>query len=247
MIVITAHGRDPKDIKKLQEAGFTVLDKTCPIVRVQHRRALMLMQEHGRQMVLVGTRKPHPEVEGTIGILNGKVWVVESEDQIESLRLDPQKPIGVVAQTTYDPRVVARVVSALKRRYHNVVYSPTVCDDISIKIADILEYAKWADTFIVISDARSSNGNHLRETAESTGKKVIFILDQKGLKLEMLTRSSRVIITAAASTFDEDIQGVTKKLLEWGWVLKNLKGPKRTKAERARISAMQAAGRHLIS
>ncbi|MBI3589262.1 MAG: hypothetical protein HY093_02510 [Candidatus Liptonbacteria bacterium] len=241
VIAITAHGRDPKDIRRLQEQGFKVLDMTCPIVTNQHAEALKL-KESGRKIILVGTREPHPEVLGTRGVLDDEAIVVDSPFGAQLITLHPETPIGVIAQTTHDPVVVDEVLWELKRRFRDVLYVPTACGDIALKLEEIREKAQKADTIIVISEERSANGNNLARVARAMQKTVIFILDETKLERAMIAQARRIFITAAASKFERDIDGVAAKLKSWGWRRRQPRGPVMTKEERAKMSARQAAG-----
>ncbi|MBI2034014.1 MAG: 4-hydroxy-3-methylbut-2-enyl diphosphate reductase [Candidatus Liptonbacteria bacterium] len=242
VVVVTAHGRDPKDISILKQNGFTVLDMTCPIVKDQHSRALML-RELGRKIILVGTLEPHPEIEGTKGVLNGDVIVLDSPFSVDFITFNPNTPIGVIAQTTFDPEIVHEVVVKLKKRFRDVLYFPTVCNDIVLKLQELRERGRMADTVIVVSDQGSANGRHLAETARRMAKTVIFILDHHELTPDMLLETRRIFVTAAASTLDPDIEDVVQKIRNLGWKERKRKNKILTKEKRAQASARQAAGR----
>ena len=64
-VLIRAHGVPPQDQEKLKQAGFTVIDATCPrVIRVQ-----TIIRKHARKgyaSIILGDRD-HPEVRGLLG------------------------------------------------------------------------------------------------------------------------------------------------------------------------------------
>lgn len=225
ILVITAHGRDPKDITRAK--GITsVLDMTCPIVKDQHKAALELKND-GYKMVLIGMRsKSHPEVEGTVGVLDGEVVVVESVADVDRIGYAYHEPIGVIAQTTFNEDLVFKILDEIKRRYQNVKYEPTICDDISKKQDELRMRGGNYDTVIVVGDKKSANSTHLAEIAErELQKRTLFILNKTELNIDSLKNSERIFVTAGASTPPNAIEGVLKKLEGIGGILES--GPAR--------------------
>ncbi|MEK7583693.1 MAG: 4-hydroxy-3-methylbut-2-enyl diphosphate reductase [Patescibacteria group bacterium] len=219
VLLITAHGRDPREIKKARAIASDVLDMTCPIVQDQHAAALVLKNE-GRAMVLIGTRShSHPEVEGTIGVLEGAVTVVESRSDVEALPYPRGQAIGVIAQTTFDNDKVDELLRWISERYPATRYISTICDDIARKQMELRERASEFDTVIVIGDRESANATHLAEIALHTlGKTTLFILNEDEIDVSRIAESEKIFVTAGASTPEGSITGVVKKLEEVGGV-----------------------------
>lgn len=211
-LVITAHGRDPKDIARAKTKA-SVLDMTCPIVKDQHKAALALKHD-GYRMVLIGMRsKSHPEVEGTVGVLDGEVTVVESVEDVKCIRYGSEEPVGVIAQTTFNQEIVFQILEQIRKKYRNVKYDPTICDDISKKQEELRMRGGDFDTVIVVGDKKSANSTHLAEIAErELHKKTLFILNESELDVRALRDSERIFVTAGASTPPSSIEGVVKRL-----------------------------------
>jgi 4-hydroxy-3-methylbut-2-enyl diphosphate reductase len=224
-LVITAHGRDPKDIRRAR-ALTRVLDMTCPIVKDQHKAAVDL-KNAGYKMVLIGMRsKSHPEVEGTVGVLEGEVTVVESVTDVDRIQYSPATPIGVIAQTTFNEDLVFKILGEIKKRYSDVKYEPTICDDISKKQDELRMRGGEYDTVIVVGDKKSANSTHLAEIAErELEKKTLFILNETELNLSALRGSKKIFVTAGASTPSFSIEGVINKLEGIGGRMEESLGP----------------------
>jgi (E)-4-hydroxy-3-methyl-but-2-enyl pyrophosphate reductase len=221
-LVITAHGRDPKEIAHAKSMT-NLLDMTCPIVKDQHKAALEL-KKAGYKMVLIGMRsKSHPEVEGTVGVLDGEVTVVESLADVDRIRFASDEPIGVIAQTTFNEDLVYQILDEIRKRYRDVKYEPTICDDISKKQDELRMRGGNFDTVIVVGDKKSANSTHLAEIAErELCKKTLFILNETELDLKSLETSERIFVTAGASTPSFSIEGVLRKLQGVGGVMKTM-------------------------
>ncbi len=61
-VMITAHGASDKAIRRAQARGLTVLEATCPLVRVAHR-AVVNLASAGYHPIIIGKRD-HVEVRG---------------------------------------------------------------------------------------------------------------------------------------------------------------------------------------
>ena len=68
--VVRSHGEAPEVIEKIQNAGFELVDLTCPDVKKVQQKAIELAKE-GYFLVIVG-KSEHPEVVGIKA--NAKLW-----------------------------------------------------------------------------------------------------------------------------------------------------------------------------
>ncbi|MBI5732962.1 4-hydroxy-3-methylbut-2-enyl diphosphate reductase [Candidatus Jorgensenbacteria bacterium] len=216
-LLITAHGRSPKEIGQAKRIARDVLDMTCPIVQDLHRAALSLKQE-GRKMVLIGMRsRPHPEIQGTVGVLDDAVHVVETFEDVERLPFNPDDAIGVVAQTTFNENRMHEIVKAIALRFKHTKFIPTICDDISEKQEELRRLSPHFDTVIVIGDKKSANATHLAEIArEELEKSTYFVLNETELRENFIQGAERIFVIAGASTPPRSITGVVDSLCGWG-------------------------------
>ena len=63
-VLITAHGISETERQRLESAGKTLIDTTCPLVMRAHDAAQRLQRE-GRHVLVIG-RRGHVEVQGVI-------------------------------------------------------------------------------------------------------------------------------------------------------------------------------------
>ena len=99
-VLIRAHGIPPATKRRLVEAGFKVIDATCPrVVKVQS-----IIKSHARKgfsVIIIGDQD-HPEVVGLLGYAGERGHVAESLEALKALPVYDQAII--VAQTTQNLR-----------------------------------------------------------------------------------------------------------------------------------------------
>ena len=67
-VMVTAHGTSERTLARTRALGLTVVEATCPLVRVAHRAVAALARD-GYHLVIVGQRN-HVEVRGLTGDLD---------------------------------------------------------------------------------------------------------------------------------------------------------------------------------
>src|SRR4249919_4018274 len=96
--VFSAHGVPQSVVKTAQDRGLPVLDATCPLVSKVHNQGKRYVGQ-GRILILIG-HAGHPEVEGTMGQIDGPVHLVQTETDVETLDIPVDTPVAYVTQTT---------------------------------------------------------------------------------------------------------------------------------------------------
>ena len=98
IILIRAHGIPPKDEKSLSDAGFKVINATCP--RVVMVQSIIKKYAEKKYTILIIGDKNHPEVKGLFGYSQKKGHIISNMDELEEIAEFDQAVI--VAQTTQD-------------------------------------------------------------------------------------------------------------------------------------------------
>src|ERR687897_3133397 len=96
-VMVTAHGTSERNLARTRALGLTVVEATCPLVRVAHRAVTALARD-GYHVVIVGQRD-HVEVRGLTGDLDRDIFDVVLDDS-DVLALEEHPRFGVAAQTT---------------------------------------------------------------------------------------------------------------------------------------------------
>jgi 4-hydroxy-3-methylbut-2-enyl diphosphate reductase len=169
-VIFSAHGV-PKSIPtEAKKRNFFALDATCPLVTKVHREA-EIHHKRGREVVLIG-HAGHPEVVGTVGQLPaGAITLVQSVDEVASLKPRDPANLAYVTQTTLSVDDTTDIIAALKARFpqihgphkEDICYATTNRQEVVKKVAPMVE------AMVVVGSPNSSNTQRLKEVAERAG------------------------------------------------------------------------------
>jgi 4-hydroxy-3-methylbut-2-enyl diphosphate reductase len=207
-VIIRAHGVPPEDKKRLKEAGFKVVDATCPrVIRVQS--IIRVHARKGYAAIIIGDRD-HPEVVGLMGYAGNRGQVVSSMDELIALPAFDQAII--VAQTTQNLRFYDQVKAwAAEKQPHYKTFD-TICDSTEKRQAEVKRLAELVDAVIVVGGRQSGNTQRLAEIAGESGKPAYHVETESELEACDLDRVRRAGITAGASTPNWIIKRVYREL-----------------------------------
>lgn len=216
ILIFSAHGV-PLSVRQQAEArGLKVFDATCPLVTKVHLEVRRL-HEQGYGIVMIGHRG-HPEVEGTMGQAEGRMYLVETPADVASLEVaDPDK-LAYVTQTTLSVDDAARVVAALRARFPNIIgpRKDDICYATQNRQDAVKQLARRCDVVIVVGSRTSSNSNRLREVAQSMGTPAYMVDSAAEIQPEWIISRQRVGVTAGASAPEVLVQAVVDRLRALG-------------------------------
>ncbi|HEY7231012.1 MAG TPA: 4-hydroxy-3-methylbut-2-enyl diphosphate reductase [Pseudolabrys sp.] len=210
--IFSAHGVAKKVEADAAERGLRVLNATCPLVSKVHAQGRHYLRQ-GRTVILVG-HAGHPEVEGTVGQIPGPVLLVQTEEDVEALRLPEDTPIAYVTQTTLSVDDTRGIIAALFRRFKDVVGPGTqdICYATQNRQTALLELTKLVDVIFVVGAKNSSNSNRLCEIGIDAGIPTHLIANGAEIKPEWLHDVEVVGITAGASAPEVMVRDVINAL-----------------------------------
>jgi 4-hydroxy-3-methylbut-2-en-1-yl diphosphate reductase len=210
--VFSAHGvaRAVKD--EAAERGLPVIDATCPLVSKVHSEGQRYARQ-GREVVLIG-HAGHPEVEGTMGQIPGRVHLISTVDDVAKLTVGNPDMLSYVTQTTLSIDDTRAVIDALKARFPSIVGPDTrdICYATQNRQHAVRELAKVVDLILVVGAHNSSNSNRLREIGEELGKPSYLIEDARALDTSWLKGVRAVGVTAGASAPEQLVEDVVEAL-----------------------------------
>ena len=224
VLLITAHGLDYKIVQHAQDAGYRIIDTTCPIVQKVHRLTRRFLED-GRKIIIIG-HSNHIEVKGINGVADGRAQIIGSMEDAENIHLEPQDKVGIVAQTTFNVAQMQEIIDILRCRFPQVdfVLKDSICYDVKDKQSEIRELATQVDAIVVVGSRASSNTTRLYEIASKMCPKTYFVskseelhpnfwkkFDQKKLPVDF-SDVKKVCVTGGASTPDWIIQDVVEYL-----------------------------------
>jgi 4-hydroxy-3-methylbut-2-enyl diphosphate reductase len=148
-----------------------------------------------------GGHAGHPEVEGTLGQIEGPTWLVQNEADVEALPLTRDTPIAYVTQTTLSVDDTRSIIAALIGRFDDVVGPETrdICYATQNRQSAVRELSQLADVLLVVGARNSSNSNRLREIGEEAGLPSYLVADGSEVDPAWVRGAKVVGLTAGAS------------------------------------------------
>ncbi|PWS35344.1 4-hydroxy-3-methylbut-2-enyl diphosphate reductase [Falsiroseomonas bella] len=216
LTIFSAHGVARAVERDATERGLDVLDATCPLVTKVHVEGRRYAKE-GRAVILIG-HDGHPEVEGTLGQIDGEVHLVADVADVAALPIPLDARVSYVTQTTLSVDDTKDVIEAIKARFADVVGPGTrdICYATQNRQTAVRDLAKECDVVLVVGAANSSNSNRLREIAEECGARAYLIADAGALTHAMVKGATAVGVTAGASAPERLVEEVVATLRALG-------------------------------
>jgi 4-hydroxy-3-methylbut-2-enyl diphosphate reductase len=216
VMVFSAHGVARVVETDAAERGLDVLDATCPLVTKVHVEGRRYIKD-GRTVIMIG-HDGHPEVEGTLGQIDGEVHLVADVADVAALPIPLDRRVAYVTQTTLSVDDTKDVIEAIKARFADVVGPGTrdICYATQNRQTAVRDLAAACDVVLVVGAANSSNSNRLREIAEECGARAYLIADAGALTAAMVKGAMAVGITAGASAPERLVAEVVTTLKALG-------------------------------
>jgi 4-hydroxy-3-methylbut-2-enyl diphosphate reductase len=214
--VFSAHGVSQKVEDEAILRSLPIIDATCPLVSKVHHEA-QRYADSGRDIVLIG-HDGHPEVEGTMGRIDGKVYLVATPEDVAALTVRDPVRLAYVTQTTLSVDDTRSVIDALKSRFPQIVGPDTrdICYATQNRQRAVRDLAQLADVILVVGAQNSSNSNRLKEIASEIGIRAYLIADASALDPEWLSGAESVGVTAGASAPEHLVQELVERLRDLG-------------------------------
>ncbi|MCC6922742.1 MAG: 4-hydroxy-3-methylbut-2-enyl diphosphate reductase, partial [Nitrosomonas sp.] len=219
ILIFSAHGVSHAVRREAAERKLKVFDATCPLVTKVHVEVAKMRKE-GKEIVMIG-HQGHPEVEGTMGQIEGGdtgMYLVETEEDVQKLQVKDESNLAYVTQTTLSVDDAARIVNALKMRFPKI--SGPKKDDICYATQNrqdaVKKMVKQCDLAIVVGSPNSSNSNRLCEVARNANVEAYMVDNAEQLKEEWFVGKHHIGITAGASAPEILVQQVLSRIKQIG-------------------------------
>ena len=211
-VIFSAHGVS-KDVRAEAEAmGLRVFDATCPLVTKVHIEVAK-MRAADKEIVMIG-HKGHPEVEGTMGQVEGGIYLVETPEDVAALLVKDSAKLAYVTQTTLSVDDAADIVAALKQKFPEITApkSDSICYATQNRQDAVKVLASDCDLVIVVGSPNSSNSNRLREVAQNQGIESYMVDNASFLDESWAIGKQRIGVSAGASAPEVLVKEVVAKL-----------------------------------
>lgn len=202
--VIRTHGIPKQELSTLNERQVNVVDATCPYV-TKPQQIVEEMSAQGYDIVIFGD-EAHPEIKGVKSYAVGNVFVINSPDEIDGLKL--REKVATVAQTTRKIEEYQQIVGKLMAKHKEVRVFNTICNATFDNQDAVRDLAQKADVMIIIGGKNSSNTKQLHSIAKEYCSDSYHIESKDDLKNEWFRNKQFCGISAGASTPDWIIDDV---------------------------------------
>lgn len=224
-VVFSAHGVSQDVRTQAESLGLKVFDATCPLVTKVHVE-VSKMRAQGCEIIMIG-HEGHPEVEGTMGQVKDGIYLVETEEDVAKLSIAAGTQLALVTQTTLSVDDASKVITALKAKFPDIrePKKADICYATQNRQDAVKFMARQVDLVLVVGSPSSSNSNRLREVAEKLGVPAKLIENADSLERAWFDGVKHIGLTAGASAPEHLVQGVVKRLKEWGALsVRNIEG-----------------------
>ena len=223
ILIYSAHGVSKEVTDIAQKKNLRIFDATCPLVTKVHFEIHKYAREN-IDVILIG-HNGHPEVEGTMGQYTskaGKIYLVESKDDVETLEIINTK-ISYVTQTTLSVDDTQDIVDALKEKYPHIQgpKKSDICYATQNRQEAVKKILDLCDSLVVVGSQNSSNSQRLKEIAVQYGKDAYLIDHESQLDIDKLSKSKVIGITAGASAPEHTVQALIRFLINNGAKMSN--------------------------
>lgn len=225
-VIFSAHGVSKAIRAEADARGLTAFDATCPLVTKVHIEVAK-MRAANMEIVMIG-HKGHPEVEGTMGQVEGAqvkgnqtntgMYLVETPEDVAGLMVKNPLKLAYVTQTTLSMDDAALVINALKEKFPQIQApkSDDICYATQNRQDAVKIMARNCDLVIIVGSPNSSNSNRLREVAENQGIEAYMVDNASYLKPEWLVGKKRIGVSAGASAPEVLVKEVIEALQKLG-------------------------------
>lgn len=218
IVVFSAHGVSPLVHQQAQERNLKTIDATCPLVTKVHNEAKRFAKDD-YQIVLIG-HEGHEEVEGTMGEAPENMILVENPQEVENLKIDPNKKIAWLSQTTLSVDETLETVYALKQKLPELIDPPSddICYATQNRQAAVKAIAPNCDVLITVGSSNSSNSVRLVEVGLEAGAKASYRVDNAGELQEAWFEGAQTVgLTSGASVPEVLVEEVLRWLAKRGF------------------------------
>jgi len=216
MVVFSAHGVAPSVHDNSAARGLRTIDATCPLVTKVHVEARRFAAD-GYAIVMIG-HEGHEEVEGTMGEAPESIVLVQTVEEVETLRIPDPERVAFITQTTLSVDETAEIIAALRAKFPSIVSSKSddICYATTNRQIAVKQLAHECDLVLVIGSTNSSNSNRLVEVAREHGAASYLIDNHSEVHEDWLDGVETVGITSGASAPEELVERLVDFFRERG-------------------------------
>jgi 4-hydroxy-3-methylbut-2-enyl diphosphate reductase len=200
-LIYGVRGAPPEIRRKAREQGLELLaDATCPFVTQQEEAELELL-EKGCHLIVLSSRTHHgiPRLTGIAKEKGREVFIVETEEEVEDIRLTRFEPVGVIVQTTFWMEAYKKIMARILERFANVTVRNTACIDSLQRLPEVEKLAKQVEAIVIFGWTEGMTTRML-DVARAFNRNVYKIEKVEELKSEWFRGKEKIGIIGANET-----------------------------------------------
>ncbi len=212
-LIYGVRGAPPQIRQRAQEMGLELLaDATCPFVIQQEEAAEELLRQN-YHLVLLSSRSHHgiSRLQGIAQEVGRELFVVETEESVDSIRLARLEPLGVIVQTTFWMESYKRIIARLLDRFANIRIRNTACIDSLQRLPEVEKLAKEVDAIIIFGWTEGMT-NRMLEVARVFNPCVYKIEKIDDLRPDWFKGKEKVGVMGANETPDWMVDEAVEKI-----------------------------------
>lgn len=194
--LIRTHGISPVLRNQFEEKSCQIIDATCPKVR-RSQRLIESFSQDGYQIVIVG-KAAHPEVVALVGASLTVPSVILKPEELG--RIDLNKKIMVIAQTTTNRQNFHTIIDYLRNNTNELLVKDTICNAVSDRHQLLQTFASQFDVVFFVGGRNSSNTKELYKICRDVNINTYLIESYPEIDPQWLNKAERVGISGSAST-----------------------------------------------
>lgn len=213
-VLITAHGISQRRAATLRDAGKTLLDTTCPLVKKAHAAAIGL-RDQGYHVLLIG-RPGHVEVQG----ITEDLYSYDVLPDSAAVKTYHHHKLGIICQTTTPSARALEIRAAVKRKnpHAEIKYIDTICQPTKDRQLAVEDLLNQVNTVVVVGGKNSNNTRQLVHRCQDRGAVVYHVQSAAELDSQWFESIEAVGLTAGTSTLPETIEDVYNALSAMGGI-----------------------------
>ena len=201
VLVIRSHGVPLSVYEELSQKNLEIQDATCPFVAKIH--SIVTKASEKGDIILIAGNAEHPEVLGIRSRCKDVAYTFKDDADLRQLLENhpelKEKPVSVVAQTTFNTEIWKKCLNIFKKDCTNATFFDTICSATQSRQQEAAELSKKCDLMVVIGGKNSSNTAKLFHICSENCKSVL-IQTAADLPMDDVRAAKNIGVTAGAST-----------------------------------------------
>ena len=199
-VIFSAHGVPKAVPDEALSLNLVYYDATCPLVSKIHKE-VENFDKKNLPVILIGHRN-HPEVIGTMGQTDKKIYLVEKVEDVKKLPFNQNDEIAYVTQTTLSVDDTKEIIGALKKKFPSIKApkKEDICNATTNRQAAVKKIDKECEMFFVLGSRNSSNSVRLGEGARKSGcANALLIHSESIIPFEKIAACKTIGVSSGAS------------------------------------------------